>query len=89
VSRGAAAIADPSQIAIKSIFPTYLTSSMFTMALGHSLSQNNPEDVHGGFDRNSAASIAPGLAHENITAVIPLYINAEHWKVAKLRMKVW
>ncbi|KAF9348829.1 hypothetical protein BGX34_002217 [Mortierella sp. NVP85] len=87
VSRGAAAIADPSQIAIKSIFPTYLTSSMFTMALGHSLSQNNPEDVHGGFDRNSAASIAPGLAHENITAVIPLYINAEHWKVAKLRMK--
>ncbi|KAI8601872.1 hypothetical protein EDD21DRAFT_373380 [Dissophora ornata] len=87
VSRGAGAIADASQLIIKSIFPTYLTSSMFTMALGHSLSQNNPEDVHGGFDRNIDASIAPGLAHENITAVMPLYINSEHWKVAKLRMK--
>jgi hypothetical protein len=61
---------------------------MFTMALGHSLAQNNPEDVHGGFDRDSDASIAPGLAHENITAVMPLYINEHHWKVARLRMKV-
>ncbi|KAF9155901.1 hypothetical protein BG015_008150 [Linnemannia schmuckeri] len=87
VSRGAGAIADPSQLVIKSIFPTYLTSSMFTMALGHSLAQNNPEDVHGGFDRGSDASIAPGLAHENITAVMPLYINEHHWKVARLRMK--
>ncbi|KAF9088786.1 hypothetical protein BGX23_007118 [Mortierella sp. AD031] len=87
VSRGAGAIADPSQLIIKSIFPTYLTSSMFTMALGHSLSQNRPEEVHGGFDRDSDASIAPGLAHENITAVMPLYINEQHWQVAKLRMK--
>ncbi|KAG0286809.1 hypothetical protein BGZ96_009159 [Linnemannia gamsii] len=87
VSRGAGAIADPSQLVIKSIFPTYLTSSMFTLALGHSLAQNNPEDVHGGFDRYSDASIAPGLAHENITAVMPLYINDAHWKVARLRLK--
>ncbi|KAF9354981.1 hypothetical protein BGX26_007142 [Mortierella sp. AD094] len=87
VSRGAGAIADPSQLVIKSIFPTFLTSSMFTLALGHSLSQNSPEDVHGGFDRNSDASIAPGVAHESITAVLPLYINKEHWQVAKLRMK--
>ncbi|CAO3571590.1 unnamed protein product [Mortierella alpina] len=87
VSRPSGAIADPSQLVIKSIFPTLLTSSMFTLALGHSLSQNNPEDVHGGFDRHSDASIAPGLAHENITAVLPLYINEKHWQVAKLRMK--
>ncbi|KAF9929535.1 hypothetical protein BGZ67_006270 [Mortierella alpina] len=87
VSRASGAIADPSQLVIKSIFPTLLTSSMFTLALGHSLSQNSPEDVHGGFDRHSAASIAPGLAHENITAVMPLYINEKHWQVAKLRMK--
>ncbi len=88
VSRASGAIADPSQLVIKSIFPTLLTSSMFTLALGHSLSQNDPEDVHGGFDRHSDASIAPGLAHESITAVMPLYINEKHWQVAKLRMKV-
>ncbi|KAF9182637.1 hypothetical protein BGZ51_004523 [Haplosporangium sp. Z 767] len=87
VSRTAGAIADPSQLVVKSIFPTFLTSSMFTMALGHSLSQNDPEDVHGGFDRNCDASIAPGLAHENITAVMPLYINEQHWQVAKMRLK--
>ncbi|GJJ73516.1 hypothetical protein EMPS_05874 [Entomortierella parvispora] len=87
VSRSVSAIADPSQMVIKSIFPTYLTSSMFTMALGHSLATNTPENVHGGFDRNIDASIAPGLAHESITAVLPLYINEDHWKVARLRMK--
>ncbi|KAF9109988.1 hypothetical protein BGX27_006902 [Mortierella sp. AM989] len=87
VSRSTGAIADPSQLVIKSIFPTFLTSSMFTLALGHSLSSNSPEDVHGGFDRNIDASIAPGVAHESITAVMPLYINKEHWQVAKLRMK--
>ncbi|KAG0002662.1 hypothetical protein BGZ79_002546 [Entomortierella chlamydospora] len=87
VSRSPGAIADPSQLVIKSIFPTFLTSSMFTLALGHSLSQNSPEDVHGGFDRNIDASIAPGVAQESITAVLPLYINKEHWQVAKLRMK--
>ncbi|KAG0308003.1 hypothetical protein BGZ98_009223 [Dissophora globulifera] len=87
VSRSAGAIADASQLVIKSIFPTFLTSSMFTMALDHSLAQSYPEEVHGGFDRNSDASIAPGLAQENITAVLPLYINKEHWQVAKLRMK--
>ncbi|KAG0043585.1 hypothetical protein BGZ83_011250 [Gryganskiella cystojenkinii] len=87
VSRSVSAIADPSQLVIKSIFPTFLTSSMFTMALGHSLATNNPEEVHGGFDRNIDASIAPGLAHEKITAVLPLYINEAHWKVARLRMK--
>ncbi|KAF9383977.1 hypothetical protein BGX21_001419, partial [Mortierella sp. AD011] len=87
VSRSPGAIADPSQLVIKSIFPTFLTSSMFTLALGHSLSQNSPEDVHGGFDRNIDASIAPGVAQESITAVLPLYINKEHWQVAKHRMK--
>ncbi|KAF9375247.1 hypothetical protein CPC16_000831 [Podila verticillata] len=87
VTRSAAAIADASQLQIKSIFPTYLTSSMFTMALGHALSFDHPENVHGGFRQDTNASIAPGLAHENITAVMPIYINKEHWEVAKLRMK--
>ncbi|KAF9924083.1 hypothetical protein FBU30_005896 [Linnemannia zychae] len=87
VSRSQGAIADPSQLVIKSILPTYLTSSMFTTALGHSLSLNHPENVHGGFNRHSKAKVAPGLAHENITAIMPLYINEDHWKVARLRMK--
>ncbi|KAG0038524.1 hypothetical protein BGZ82_011727 [Podila clonocystis] len=87
VTRSAGAIADASQLQIKSIFPTYLTSSMFTMALGHALSSDHPENVHGGFRQDTNASIAPGLAHENITAVMPIYINKEHWEVAKLRMK--
>ncbi|KAG0338949.1 hypothetical protein BG004_006993 [Podila humilis] len=87
VTRSASAIADASQLHIKSIFPTYLTSSMFTMALGHALASDSPENVHGGFRPNSNASIAPGLAHENITAVMPIYINQEHWEVARLRMK--
>ncbi|KAG0347481.1 hypothetical protein BG005_000130 [Podila minutissima] len=87
VTRSAATIADASQLQIKSIFPTYLTSSMFTMALGHALSSDHPENVHGGFRQDTNASIAPGLAHENITAVMPIFINKEHWEVAKLRMK--
>ncbi|KAF9433250.1 hypothetical protein BGZ76_009693 [Entomortierella beljakovae] len=87
VSRGAGAIADPSQLVIKSIFPSFLTSSMFTSALEHSLSVDIPENVHGGFNRNTDASIVPGVAQESITAVLPLYINENHWKVARLRLK--
>ncbi|KAF9412127.1 hypothetical protein BGZ94_001137 [Podila epigama] len=87
VTRSVGAIADASQLVIKSIFPTYLTSSMFTLALDHALSMESPENVHGGFRNDRNASIAPGLAQENITAVMPIFINKEHWEVARLRMK--
>ena len=56
---------------------------MFTMALGHALSSDHPENVHGGFRQDTNASIAPGLAHENITAVMPIFINKEHWEVVR------
>ncbi|KAF9969176.1 hypothetical protein BGZ73_008595 [Actinomortierella ambigua] len=88
VGRSPAAIADPSQLTIKSIGPTYITGSMYTEALQYSLgTTSSPEEVHGGFDRANEANVMGGLARENITAVMPLYINANHWKVAKLRMK--
>ncbi|KAG0263340.1 hypothetical protein DFQ27_001799 [Actinomortierella ambigua] len=88
VGRTPAAIADPSQLKIKSIGPTYITGSMYTEALQYSLGATDfPEEVHGGFDRANEANVVGGLARESITAVMPLYINANHWKVAKLRMK--
>lgn len=34
-----------------------------------------------------SATVVKGLANEGINAVLPLYINATNWKVAKIRMK--
>ncbi|KAG0241263.1 hypothetical protein BGW41_006117 [Actinomortierella wolfii] len=88
VARSPGAIADSSQLTIKSIGPTYITSSMYTEALQFSLGTTDfPEEVHGGFDRANDANVVGGLAREKITAVMPLYINKNHWKVARLRMK--
>ncbi|CAG8706836.1 11427_t:CDS:2, partial [Scutellospora calospora] len=48
----------------------------------------NAEDVHGGFQPASfVASILHGVANENITGILPLYINEKHWQIARERMK--
>jgi len=40
--------------------------------------------AHGGFNpKNDLGRLALGLAYENITGVMPLYLFNEHWQIAK------
>ena len=89
VTRSQAAIADPSQVVVKAVGPSMMTAESFLDSVLYSLKNTqNPENVHGGFDRNATGSeVVTGLSRESITAVLPLYINDEHWSVAKQKMK--
>ncbi|CAG8787382.1 14355_t:CDS:2, partial [Dentiscutata erythropus] len=89
VARSQAAIADPSLINIKAINQTFLSSVAFLDSIRFALNDTYAaEEVHGGFQPASfIASIVHGVANENITGVLPLYINEKHWSIAKERMK--
>lgn len=71
VGRSEAAIADPSQISIKKINQTLMSSGAFLNSVTFALNDKfNVESVHGGFQKESiSASILQGLARENITGL--------------------
>ena len=71
VGRSEAAIADPSQIKIKKINQTLLSSGAFLSSVAFALNdKNNAESVHGGFQKERfSANILKGLARENITGL--------------------
>ncbi|CAG8542647.1 17837_t:CDS:2 [Funneliformis caledonium] len=89
VERSEAAIADPSQITIKKITQSLLSSGAFLDSVTFAMADKyTAESVHGGFQRgNISASILQGLARENITGVLPLYINDKHWSIAREKIK--
>ncbi|CAG8714410.1 14625_t:CDS:2, partial [Gigaspora rosea] len=89
VARSQAAIADPSLINIKAINQTFLSSGAFLDSVRFALNDSyDAENVHGGFQPASfIASIVHGVANENITGILPLYINEKHWSIAKERIK--
>lgn len=57
---------------------SFIDSSVFSL-------KQDP-DAHGGMGKNQdQARLAQGLGNENITGVLPLYLFAEHWEVARRR----
>ncbi|GBC02143.1 hypothetical protein RclHR1_04480007 [Rhizophagus clarus] len=89
VGRSEAAIADPSQISIKKINQTLMSSGAFLNSVTFALNDKfDVESVHGGFQKETfPASILKGLARENITGILPLYINEKHWSIAREKIK--
>nr|CAG8583457.1 5211_t:CDS:10 [Entrophospora candida] len=89
VTRPQSAIADPSKIRIKKINQSFLSSEAFLTSVEYALGESiDSESVHGGFQSNIlGANVVKGLANENITGILPLYINEYHWSVAKEKIK--
>lgn len=79
--RSPTAVADPTKVVIKKILPSFITSEGFMdaakMAGAGSL---------GDFDKNSQACVIKSEGREPISGALPLYINEENWKMAKLNM---
>jgi hypothetical protein len=79
--RSPAAVADPTKVVIKKILPSFITSEGFMdaakMAGAGSL---------GDFNKNSQACVITSEGREPISGALPLYINEENWKMAKLNM---
>ena len=81
VGRSEACIADPTQLVVKDIIPTFMTADSFLDSAIFFL--NKDEEAHGGFKVGNQGKLAQGLGRENINAVIPLYLFPEHWEVAR------
>ena len=76
---------DPSTVKIVTINNTQLTAESF-LDSALFITRSGPlirgEGQHG----SSAATLVKGLPDEIITGVLPLYINKEHWRIARLKM---
>ena len=87
LERPESGIMDPSLITIHQVNTTILTaesfvdSALFATKVGQIITGAT---FHKGAPANSLVN---GLPEEVITGVLPLYINEDHWKVARLRLK--
>eukprot|EP01100_Stratorugosa_tubuloviscum_P002141 TRINITY_DN148_c0_g1_i2.p1 TRINITY_DN148_c0_g1~~TRINITY_DN148_c0_g1_i2.p1 ORF type:complete len:840 (-),score=393.93 TRINITY_DN148_c0_g1_i2:164-2683(-) len=89
VDRCEAAIVEPSLLHVKSITTTILSAEAFFDAYSFAMQKNvnNPENVHGAFDRNSLnCKVTVGSANEPINAILPLFLHPLHWEIAFRRM---
>lgn len=85
VSRSEAAVMDPTQIVIKDVLPSFIGVSPFLTSAEYAI-KSNP-DAHGGFNKQQQGSIIKGVAREDITGVLPLYICPENWQIARQLIK--
>lgn len=88
IERPEAAIMDPTRVIIKNIHSTMISAESFFSSVQFALTKsNNPVDCHGGFGKSYDAKILKGQSRENITGILPLYINSAHWSIARQKMK--
>ncbi len=79
IERPEAAIADPSRLVIKGVFPSYMTTQSFINSATFNITKY-AENAHGGFGKNEG-NLVTGQSREKITGVMGLYLFEEHWKL--------
>ena len=94
ISRPEAAIADPTRLVIRDIFPTYMTADSFLESAKFKIANAGDDEddklvAHGGFGKpaDNQGQLALGLGREDITGIMPLYLFKEHWMIAKKRIQ--
>jgi uncharacterized protein with von Willebrand factor type A (vWA) domain len=85
IGRSELTIVAPSTAVIKEIYPTIMSAQSFLDSIKFRL-KNNPM-AHGGFDPSAQGKILGGVARENITGALPIFICDEHWKIARHLIK--
>lgn len=81
VGRSEAAIADPTKLVIKDIIPYFISADSFLDSAIFHLKRDG--DAHGGFDPKQQGELVIGVGRESISGVLPLYLFAEHWEIAR------
>ena len=86
IVRPEAAIADPSRLIIKSIYPTYICTESFLESACFHIKKD--AEAHGGFNpKNDLGSLALGIGNEPITGIMPLYLFPQHWEIARRKLQ--
>eukprot|EP01017_Pseudomicrothorax_dubius_P036312 TRINITY_DN518_c0_g2_i1.p1 TRINITY_DN518_c0_g2~~TRINITY_DN518_c0_g2_i1.p1 ORF type:complete len:991 (+),score=252.11 TRINITY_DN518_c0_g2_i1:133-3105(+) len=78
-------IVAPNTAIIKEIHPTVLSAASFLDSVKYSL-KLSPE-ASGGFDATKQGKVFTGVARENITGALPIFICPEHWRIARQLIK--
>lgn len=81
VSRTEAAIADPNQLTVKDVIPTFMSWSAYLESAAFNLEKSST--AHGSFSKHTKGWLATGLGRENVTGILPLYLFKEHWEISK------
>lgn len=89
ITRNESTTMNPETIKINKIGSSNITYKSFMDSVLYGLnSHRSDESVHGGFGTNDTLSyVIKGGSREEINAIIPMYINKEHWSMAKEYMK--
>lgn len=81
IARNEAAIADPTQLRIKDIIPTFMSANSFLDSASYHMKREGEKAAAFGADKEG--NLAPGAYRETITGVLPLYLFPEHWEFSK------
>ena len=81
MSRSEAAISEPSKVKINDIYPSMMGADSFQESVLHS----SPGSM-GDFDKCSQNFVIKGEGNNEISGILPLYINETHWQMSKIYM---
>ena len=89
---GEVVIVDPNFIKIEEIgYSSFVSLNSMFMALKYFLDHKQSDleviNVHGGFLKNFKSHFLDGTHRSQYNAMIPLYINEFHWKIARLLLE--
>jgi uncharacterized protein YegL len=89
---GEVVIVEPNFIKIEKIgYSSFVSLNSMFMALKYILDRNQSDteilNVHGGFLKNFKSHFLDGTHRSTYNAMIPLYINEFHWKLARLLLE--
>ena len=86
IARSQATIADPTKLVIKDVYPVYMSLDAFMESSIFNLKMSEGQAA-GGFDLKDEGKLAVGAGRENISGLMPLYLFAEHWELAKRKVQ--
>ena len=86
IARSEATIADPTKLVIRDVYPVYMSLDAFMESSIYNMRLSEGQAA-GGFDLKDEAKLAVGAGRENISGLMPLYLFAEHWELAKRKVQ--
>ncbi len=89
IGRSEACAMDPAQLLIKEVLPSMISATNFLDSINFT-TRGNVQDssIHGGFSKtDSSSGFLSGVARDQITGVLVLFLHPENWKIARLHME--
>lgn len=89
IGRSEACAMDPAQLLIKEVLPSMISATNFLDSINFTTRGTvRDSSIHGGFSKtDSSSGFLSGVARDQITGVLVLFLHPENWKIARLHME--